>query len=99
MVINGKTDSTTNTRFPSATSVGGISRLSTAPAGDRQRGAAAPPKSRRKQRRAFRKVQIVVEYRGGPNCSYLVSADGRSWRYEGCLALHDVMSHFWNQVH
>lgn len=44
-------------------------------------------------RRFLKRQQIVVEFRGGPEASYLVRCEGKSWRYPGHWCLHDVMTH------
>ena len=46
----------------------------------------------------WKRDQIVVTFRGGPSCSYEIKRGGRSWRYEGHLCLHDVMTHLAREV-
>lgn len=99
MVNDAEYHDSANTCLPSTTFGWKRVKISAHPQGTGQRGAAAPPRASRKQRRAFRRLQIVVEYRGGPQCSYTVTADGKTWRYEGGLCFHDVMTHFWERVH
>ena len=41
----------------------------------------------------LRRQQMVVEYRGGPEASYIIRVNGKTWRYSGALCLHDVMTH------
>lgn len=50
----------------------------------------------RRRRRSLRRIQVVIEYRGGPECSYLVTGSGATWRYPGSWYLHDVFAHFTN---
>lgn len=68
-------------------------RITTPPGQGSQRGAAAPPSRKRRRREVDPRLQIVITYRGGPECSYLVRVDGWTWRYTGVTALHDVMRH------
>ncbi len=37
------------------------------------------------------KLTLVIKYRGGPECWYLVEARGRHGVFPGIAALHDVM--------
>lgn len=98
MANNSEYHDSANVRLESTKFVWQRVKLAEHPQGTIQRGAAAPPRASRKQRRAFRRMQVVVEYRGGPQCSYTLTADGKTWRYEGGLCFHDVVTHFWNQV-
>lgn len=48
----------------------------------------------RNRRQWWKRGQLVVTFKGGPECSYLLQMNGRTWRYAGHDSLHDVMSHF-----
>lgn len=80
--------------FPSTNWRWELRKIRVAPAGDRQRGAAAPLQRRKRRRDLSRRMQVVITYRGGASCSYLLQFEGKSWRYDGFLALHDVVSDF-----
>ena len=57
--------------------------------GDRASGGLRTPKLR--SRRAQSPLTVQVQYRGWPECSWLISYRGTSWRFAGHLALHDVL--------
>jgi hypothetical protein len=38
-----------------------------------------------------RPITLTVSYRGGPECWWEIDARGRTWRFPGSLALHDVL--------
>lgn len=42
-------------------------------------------------REARRPLQVTVRYRGGPEAWWELSSRGRSWRFPGHVALHDVL--------
>lgn len=54
-----------------------------------RRNAAPPPRKRRRD--LSQRLQVTIIYRGGPECSYLVSFEDRSWRFCGAEQLHDVV--------
>ena len=45
------------------------------------------------KRGRFAGAQLVVRFKGGPECSYLICFEGRCWRYPGHWCLHDVLTH------
>lgn len=74
-------------------------KINRAPAGDSPvADGTAPPRARRK-RDAHKPLTIRVRFRGGPTASWLIEYRGLTRRFEGHLALHDVMSYlseaFW----
>lgn len=68
-------------------------KMRAAPAGDSGVcNEVAPPRSRRK-RDAHKALTIIVRYRGGPSASWLIQYRGLTRRFEGHLAVHDVLSY------
>lgn len=65
-------------------------RAGSAPAGDSPPQGVAPKPLRRRDH--HKPLTVVVRYRGGPQCSWLISYRGKSHRFEGWLALHDVLT-------
>lgn len=61
-----------------------------APAGD-SRLAETSDRSLR-ARDAHKGMTVVVKYRGGPTASWLIEYRGKVWRFDGALAVHDVLS-------
>jgi hypothetical protein len=61
-----------------------------APAGDSRSAAATASPLRRRD--AHKPLTIVVRYHGGSCASWVIQYRGRSYRFEGHLALHDVLS-------
>ena len=52
------------------------------------------PGSWRNRRTWWKRGQLIIEFKGGAECSYLLKMNGLTWRYAGHDSLHDVMSHF-----
>lgn len=69
-------------------------RIEQRPPGPRDAsGEARPPLSRRSARDP---LTLTVRYRGGAEAWWEVKARGRSWRFPGYLAFHDVMAEVLN---
>ena len=52
-----------------------------------------PPGGRRRKRAiSYDPLTIVVQYRGGPEASWLVTARGRAFRFPGHMCLQDVLA-------
>lgn len=68
-------------------------KISAAPARGRRSAASGGTSKPHRPLAQWRRDQVVIEYRGGPECSYLIRLNGRAWRYPGHWCLHDVLSH------
>lgn len=55
-------------------------------------GSTLPPGGRRRRRDSYEKLVITVQFRGGPEASWLVTARNRTWRFAGHLCLHDALA-------
>lgn len=88
----------TNTSSPSTKWHYIKAKMAEHPQGTSQRPQGSAQASRRRRRDTFRRAQLVITYRGGPECSYLVCFEGRCWRYPGHWCLHDVLSHMAQRV-
>jgi hypothetical protein len=82
-------ENTTFTRW-----VPGIDIVKEAPAQGEAAADRRPPGGTRsrKRRDKYERFTIEVQFRGGPEANWLVTARGRSWRFPGHQCLHDVLA-------
>jgi hypothetical protein len=67
-------------------------KVRTAPAGDSPATGGTAPSPARRKRDAHKPLTVTVQYRGGPSASWLIRYRGLTHRFEGHLAIHDVLS-------
>lgn len=87
-----------NTAGPNTSSISTIHRwhlakIDAPPRGTSTGGRAAPADRKRRPRLFWRRGQVLITYKGGPEASYLFQMNGRTWRFTGHDCLHDVMTH------
>ena len=72
-------------------------RMSLAPAGDSMAGQrpSAKPQRARRNRRKWQTIQ--VSWRGGSSSTWAVRVGTEVWRFDGFVALEDVMVHVLNE--
>lgn len=87
-------DPSANERLESATFEWKQVKVSPHPQGTGQRAQHSAGLKRKRRRDMRKRIQIVVTYVGGPEASFTVSGDGKTWRYPGHRGLYDVMTHF-----
>jgi hypothetical protein len=75
---------------PSTTWRWKLCRVEAAPAQGTSTASAKQIRTRRRLLTRTYRADVRLEYRGGPECEYLVVARGRVWRVPGWMCIADV---------
>ncbi len=57
-----------------------------------ERSEGASPWRARRARDSYQPMWVEIQFRGGPEASWLVKARGRTFRFPGHMSLHDCLA-------